>query len=94
MATKEKPAVATPSVPVSTGRLIPWSTEEDELLRQVRRPQHSAAPLAGGATLLSRLRAHALRRSLRAYAHASRALARPHRAAAARCAALGCSLGR
>ena len=37
MATDSKPTVATPSVPVSTGRLIPWSTEEDELLRQVRR---------------------------------------------------------
>ena len=33
----DKPAaVDKPSVPVSTGRLIPWSTEEDELLRQVR----------------------------------------------------------
>ena len=48
MATDPKPAaVATPSVPVSTGRLIPWSTEEDELLRQVRRPLRSAAPSRG-----------------------------------------------
>lgn len=31
-----KPAAAPPA-PVSTGRLIPWSTEEDAQLRQVRR---------------------------------------------------------
>lgn len=36
MATDKPAAVEKPSVPVSTGRLIPWSTEEDELLRQVR----------------------------------------------------------
>jgi len=37
MTTEQSKPAAAPPAPVSTGRLIPWSTEEDAQLRQVRR---------------------------------------------------------
>ena len=93
MATDPKPAVATPSVPVSTGRLIPWSTEEDELLRQAR-PAAQRSPCRGRRNPIPPRSAPGSAHPLRASAHASHALAQPHRTAASHCGALGCCCGR